>query len=131
SAWGLLYITVRAPAARRIRRRDRSLDARPSGLRLLRADAHRSLLARDLQDLAGEDLVGILELIAVGVEDAVVQAGIAVVLLADLRERVSLLDGVARSARAGHHRDLRAQVRVGRIDGLDLIPALVLRILRR
>src|SRR5256712_3510317 len=94
-------------------------------------------LSWDLQDLAREDLVGILELVPVGFEDAVVLVGIAVVLLADLRERIALLDGVAPSARgggrarAGHDRDLGVQVRVGGIDGLDLIPDLVLRFFRR
>src|SRR5207245_2449759 len=51
-----------------------------------RGPGHGRPLPRDLQDLAGKDLVGVLELVTVGLEDPVVLVGVAVVLLADLRK---------------------------------------------
>src|SRR5262245_3472938 len=87
------------------------------------------------QYLTDLDLVRVLQLVLVGVEDLHVLVGVAVVLLADLRQRVALLDGVrsggsapARRAthRAGRSVDVGHQVGVGRIHLLDRVPDLVL-----
>src|SRR3546814_1703789 len=57
--------------------------------------ARRSVgLRRDLQHLAGLDQVGIVELVAVGLEDPVPCARLAVELLGDVRQRVAPLHGV-------------------------------------
>src|SRR5690606_21225420 len=54
---------------------------------------------RDLQDLAGLDPVGIVQLVAVGVEDPPPLSGLAVVGLGDVREGVAALHGVLGPAR--------------------------------
>src|SRR5690606_11298295 len=57
--------------------------------------ARRSVgLRRDLQHLAGLDQVGVVELVAVGLEDPVPCARLAVELFGDVRQRVALLHGV-------------------------------------
>src|SRR5688500_18575650 len=83
--------------------------------------------AGDLQDLPGVDDVGRLQDVAVGVEDRLERAGVAVDVAGDLGERVAALDGV-----------LPVQVVVGDLDvgdhvvlppavTLDRVPQLVLR----
>src|SRR5690606_31994969 len=54
----------------------------------------RSVGMRDLQHLAGLDQVGVVELVAVGLEDPVPCARLAVELLGDVRQRVAPLHGV-------------------------------------
>ncbi|KAG1320183.1 hypothetical protein G6F63_014386 [Rhizopus arrhizus] len=56
------------------------------------------LLRRQLQGLAREDLVRVIEHIAVGFEDLLPGISVAQVLLGDLRQRISLLHGVGAAA---------------------------------
>ena len=49
---------------------------------------------RDFQHLSDLDLVGVTELVAIGVEDLHILAGIAIELLRDLRKRVPFLNRV-------------------------------------
>src|SRR6476620_2323481 len=78
----------------------------------------RSVLRRQVQDLAGADLVGVVELVAVGFENRMPAAGLAVVVLGNRRKRVAALQGVglASAGRNGigvslHVREFRAAAR--------------------
>src|SRR5262245_37893415 len=57
--------------------------------------SRRSAGRRDLELLAGEDLVGVLDDVAVGLEDPLPVAGVAVHALGDLRQAVAGLHLVA------------------------------------
>src|SRR5690606_21888212 len=69
------------------------------------------VVRRDAQHLAGLDQVGVVKLVAVGLEDRVPFAGLAVETLGDVRQRVATLDGVGLLAAAAD--DVRAGIDAG------------------
>jgi ActR/RegA family two-component response regulator len=98
----------------------------------------------NVQGLSRFDLVRIGQLIAIGLEDLHVLVGVAVELLADLRQRIARLDRVGlpggcalragpclgRRSDAGIDRHVDQHVRHGRIGRLDGRPQLVLGLFR-
>src|SRR5687767_10382638 len=77
-----------------------------------------TFLRRNLQYLAGLDLVGVGQDVAIGFENLRVLAGVAEMLLGDAAQRVAGLDGVGPARRRARGLSARASPGAGRRRGL-------------